>query len=57
MMNGVFHKYIDKFVVVYLDDIVIYSSTLKGHVEHLKKVFDKLREHKLFVKLEKFSFA
>jgi hypothetical protein len=57
MMNEVFQEYLDKFVVVYLDDIVIYSSTLEEHVEHLKKVFAKLREHKLFVKLEKCSFA
>lgn len=57
MMNEVFQEYLDKFVVVYLDDIVIYSSTLEEHVEHLKKVFAKLREHKLYVKLEKCSFA
>ena len=42
MMNEVFQEYLDKFVVVYLDDIVIYSSTLEEHVEHLKKVFAKL---------------
>ena len=57
MMNEVFLEYIDKFVVVYLDDMVVYSTALEEHVEHLKSVFAKLREHKLYVKLEKSSFA
>ena len=42
-MNKIFHPYLNKFVVVYLDDIVIYSSTLEEHVEHLRKVFKILR--------------
>lgn len=43
------HDYLDKFVVVYLDDIVVYSSTLEEHMEHLKLVFGKLRENQLYV--------
>ena len=39
LMNKIFHPYLDKFVVVYLIDIVIYSNTLKKHVEHLRKIF------------------
>lgn len=57
LMNKIFHPYLDKFVVVYLDDIVVYSQSLEDHVAHLKKVFAKLREHHLFVKREKCSFA
>ncbi|RVW29633.1 Retrovirus-related Pol polyprotein from transposon 17.6 [Vitis vinifera] len=57
LMNKIFHPYLDKFVMVYLDDIVIYSNTLKEHVEHLKKVFKILRQNELYVKKEKFSFA
>ncbi|XP_055835181.1 uncharacterized mitochondrial protein AtMg00860-like [Solanum dulcamara] len=47
----------DQFVVVYLDDIVIYSNTLDEHVEHLKKVFQVLRENELFIKREKCEFT
>nr|CAN64786.1 hypothetical protein VITISV_014071 [Vitis vinifera] len=57
LMNKIFHPYLDKFVVVYLDDIVIYSNTLKEHEEHLRKVFKILRQNKLYVKKEKCSFA
>ena len=57
LMNQVFHEYLDKFVVVYLDDIVVYSSTLEEHKDHLKRVFQKLKENQLYVKREKCSFA
>lgn len=43
LMNKLFHPYLDRFVVVYLDDIVIYSKTLEEHVEHLRTVFKVLR--------------
>ena len=57
LMNHAFYDYLDKFVVVYLDDIVVYSSSLDEHVAHLKLVFGRLRQHQLFVKREKCSFA
>ena len=57
LMNKIFHPYLDKFVVVYLDDIIIYSNTLKKHIEHLRKVFKILRQNELYVKKEKYSFA
>ena len=57
LMNKVFQPFLDKFVVVYLDDIVVYSSCLEEHVNHLRQVFQKLREHELYIKLEKCSFA
>ncbi|TYK28653.1 reverse transcriptase [Cucumis melo var. makuwa] len=57
LMNQVFHEYLDKFVVVYLDDIVVYSTTMEEHRDHLQKVFQKLKENQLYVKREKCSFA
>lgn len=56
-MNEIFHEDLDKFVVVYLDDIVVYSSTLEEHVGHLKTVFELLKKNHLYVKEEKCSFA
>ena len=56
-MNQVFHEYLDQFVVVYLDDIVVYSATLEEHKMHLKLVFDKLRQNQMYVKKEKCTFA
>ncbi|KAJ7971607.1 Retrotransposon protein, putative, Ty3-gypsy subclass [Quillaja saponaria] len=57
LKNQIFRGYLDKFIVVYLDNIVIYSSTLKDHKKHLQLVFNRLRENQLFVKREKCSFA
>ncbi|KAI5347847.1 hypothetical protein L3X38_000734 [Prunus dulcis] len=57
LMNKVFHPFLDKFVVVYIDDIVVYSNSLEEHLEHLQKVFHVLRENQLYVKREKCSFV
>ena len=56
LMNQI-HKYLDKFVVVSLDNIVVYSSTMEEHEHHLRLVFEKLREHQLYIKREKCAFA
>jgi hypothetical protein len=56
LMNRVFHKYLDQFVVVFIDDILVYSTSHHEHVEHLKKILDILREKKLFAKLKKCEF-
>ena len=56
LMNGVFRKYSDKCVIVFLDDILIYSKTKEDHEEHLRLVIQVLREHKLYAKLRKCSF-
>ena len=57
LMNDVLFDYLDAFVVVYLDDIVVYSQTLNEHEMNLRKVFQRLREHKLYVKPEKCEFS
>ena len=55
-MNSVFHEYLDKFVVVYLDDILVYSKSEKEHEEHLRLTLMKLREHRLYAKFSKCEF-
>ncbi|KAL0282359.1 UNVERIFIED_CONTAM: Retrovirus-related Pol polyprotein from transposon [Sesamum angustifolium] len=57
LMNQVLHGFLNEFVVVYLDDIVVYSGTLAEHVEHLRQVLTRLREHELYAKVSKCSFA
>jgi len=56
LMNNVFMEYLDKFVVVFIDDILIYSKTEEEHEEHLRLVLQKLREHQLYAKLSKCDF-
>jgi hypothetical protein len=56
LMNGVFWKYLDRFVQVFLDDILIYSRNEREHEEHLRIVLSCLRKNKLYGKLSKCSF-
>ena len=56
LMNKIFMEYLDKFVVVFLDDILIYSMTEEEHAEHLRLVLETLREHQLYAKLSKCEF-
>ena len=46
-MNSIMHGYIDDFVLVYLDDILMFSNTEDEHESHIRKVFDQLCKHKL----------
>jgi len=55
-MNRIFHAYLDRFVVVFIDDILIYSKSEEEHAEHLKIVLQVLKEKKLFSKLSKCEF-
>uniref|UniRef100_A0A453IXZ7 Reverse transcriptase domain-containing protein n=1 Tax=Aegilops tauschii subsp. strangulata TaxID=200361 RepID=A0A453IXZ7_AEGTS len=57
LMNAIFGKHVRKFVIIFLDDILVFSGTLEEHVEHLWQVFELLRQHELFVKASKCSFA
>jgi hypothetical protein len=56
LMNGVFRSYLDKFIIVFLDDILIYSRYEEEHEWHLRMVLHVLREHYIYVKLSKRSF-
>jgi hypothetical protein len=55
-MNGVFREYLDKFVIVFLDDILVYSKSEEEREHHLRMVLQVLREHQLYAKLRKCSF-
>ena len=55
-MNDTFREFLDKFLVVYLDDLLIYSKDLKEHRKHVRKVLERLREAGLFLKPSKCQF-
>ena len=50
------HKYLETFVVIFIDDILIYSKSKEEHKEHLKIVLQELREHQLYAKFSKCDF-
>ena len=56
LMNRVFAVYLDKFVIVFIDDILIYSESRQEHEEHLKIALRLLKEHKLYAKFSKCEF-
>jgi hypothetical protein len=56
LLNSVFMDYLDKFVVVFIDDILIYSQNEQEHEEHLRKVLQRLRDCQLYAKLSKCEF-
>jgi hypothetical protein len=56
LMNKVFMEYLDKFMVVFIDDILIFSKNKEEHAEHLRLVLQNLREHKLYAKRSKCEF-
>jgi hypothetical protein len=56
LMNKIFMEYLDKFVMVFIDDILVYSSSEEEHEEQLSLVLQKLRDHKLYAKMSKCEF-
>ncbi|XP_024016295.1 uncharacterized protein LOC112089771 [Eutrema salsugineum] len=56
LMNNLFRAYLDKCVIVFIDDILVYSRTKREHAWHLQLVLEGLRNHQLFAKLSKCSF-
>lgn len=57
LMNKVFAKYLRKFILVFFDDILVYSQTLQEHLEHLRTVLEILRAEQLYAKMSKCIFA
>lgn len=57
LINSVSHQYLDKFIIVFLNDILIYSNSEEEHQEHFRMVLQLLKEHKLYAKLSKCEFC
>ena len=56
LMNRIFQPYLDQFVIVFIDDILIYSSSKEDHEAHLRVVLQILRENQLYAKFSKCQF-
>ena len=56
LMNQVFRPYVDQFIIVFIDDILIYSEFVPDHDRHLKVGLQTLREHRLYAKFRKCQF-
>ena len=57
LMIELFRKHLDEFVVVYIDDILVYSKTFEDHMKHLKIVFEILQKANLMIKLKNANFV
>jgi hypothetical protein len=55
LMNKVFMEYLDKFIIVFIDDILIFSKMMEEHEEHLRLVLEKLRSIQLYAKFSKYE--
>ena len=56
LMHRVFQPYLDQFVVVFIDDVLIYSKSKEEHEDHLRVVLQLLRDHQLYAKFSKCEF-
>jgi len=56
LMNRVFRLYLDKFIIVFIDNILIYLRSEKEHKKHLRIVLETLKEHRLYAKIKKCQF-
>ena len=56
MMNMVFMEELDKFMVVFIDDILVYTATIEEYEQHLRVVLEKLRQNQLYAKFSKCEF-
>jgi len=57
LVNDIFWEWLDDFVIIYIDNILVYNNFMEEHAEHLRKVFQRWRKNKLYAKFEKFEFG
>jgi RNase H-like domain found in reverse transcriptase len=57
LMNDDFHTHLDSFVIIYLDDVLVYSTTIEEYLLHLRKILELLLLHKLYAKMSKCTFC
>ncbi len=55
-MNDIFMNYFDDFLMTYLNDIIVYNNTKKDHIQHVKKILQRLRETNIQVDVDKCEF-
>ena len=56
LMNEILNKFLGKFVIIYLDDILKFSKTEEEHIEHVRQALQRLKEEKLMINFKKCSF-
>ena len=56
LMNRVFHPYLDHFIIVFIDDMLVYAKSADEHALHLRVVFQTLRDRQLYAKFSKCEF-
>ena len=56
LLNNIFKKYLDPFVLIFIDDVLIYSRREEEHQQNLRIMLQTLRDHQLYAKFEKYEF-
>jgi DNA replication protein DnaC len=56
LMNSIFMTELDKFIVIFIDDILVYSKNEEQHEQHLQIILERLRDHQLYAKFNKCAF-
>ena len=56
LMHQIFREQLDQFIIIFLDDILVYSRTMQDHIDHVRKTLQILRKHRLYGKVSKCAF-
>jgi hypothetical protein len=56
-MNSIFHKKLNEFVIIYIDEVLVYSKIVEEHVKHLEHLLSKLKKNQLFANMANSEFA